>query len=127
MAKKKLRVKRKGFTTKKGKRVKPTNFDIKDRGAPGRGKKIFPTLKEGSLGVDFSKPARIRRAIEVVLAKKIGEKRVIGKLRAIQVLNKRTNQRLSEKARLDARFIASSFIGKKRVRTGKGLSKRGKK
>lgn len=72
----------------------------------------------------FSLPAKKRRRMLVTLAKKIGEKRVIGKLRAIQVFNKNRNPGLSEKARLDARFVASSFVGRKRVRTGIGLSRR---
>lgn len=81
-------------------------------------------LKKGSLGVDFSESAKTRRRKEIALAKLIGEKRVIGKLRILQVFNKNKNPLLSEKARLDARFIASSFKGKKRVRTGTGLSRR---
>ena len=82
--------------------------------------------RKGSLGGPgfFARPAKMRRRMLVKLAKKIGEKRVVGKLRAIQVFSKNRNPSLSEKARLDARFVASSFIGKKRVRTGKGLSRR---
>jgi hypothetical protein len=58
----KLTVKRKGFRVKpttfrrngklihrKGFRVKPTTFQIEDRGAPGRGKKVIPTLRKGEL------------------------------------------------------------------------------
>lgn len=82
--------------------------------------------KRGSLGGKgfFSLPAMKRRRMLVKLAKRIGEKRVVGKLRAIQVFNKNRNPSLSEKARLDARFVAASFVGKKRVRTGTGLSRR---
>ncbi len=86
----------------------------------------IPVGKPGSLGGKgfFSFPAKMRRRMLVKLGRKIGEKRVVGKLRAIQVFNKNRNPSLSEKARLDARFVASSFIGKKRVKTGRGLSRR---
>ena len=119
-----ITVKKKAFTRKDGVRVKASAFKIRDRGKPGRGPRLIPPLRKGTLGVDFSKSSRIRRRIEVALAKKIGEKSVMGKLRALQVFNKNTNPVLSEKARLDAKFIAASFIGKKRVRTGMGLSRR---
>ncbi len=119
-----ITVNKKAFTRKDGVRVKASTFKIRDRGKPGRGPRIIPPLVKGSLGVDFSKPRMVRRRIEVALAKKIGERKVMGKLRAIQVFNKNTNPTLSEKARSDAKFIASSFIGRKRVRTGTGLSRR---
>ncbi len=80
--------------------------------------------KPGSLGVNFSNKASTRRKKEVALAKRIGEKKVIGKLRAIQVFNKNRNPTLSAKARADAFFIASSFKGRKRVRTGTGLTRK---
>lgn len=88
----------------------------------------IPIGKPGSLGGKgfFSFPVKMRRRMLVRLAKKIGEKRVVGKLRAIQVFNKNRSPVLSEKARLDSRFVASSFIKKKRVRTGTGLSRRKK-
>lgn len=75
-----------------------------------------------SLGVSFSNMASTRRKKEVKMAKRIGERRVVGKLRAVQVFNKNKNPTLSRKAAADAKFIASSFIGRKRVRTGTGLS-----
>lgn len=117
--------------TKKGKvihieghHVLGSTFKIKDRGAKGRGKKVFPPLKKGSLGVDFSTKAETRHRTESALAKKIGEKKVVGKLRAVQVYNKRTNKIVSRKAKADAHYIASSFVGKKRVPTGTGLRRK---
>jgi len=82
--------------------------------------------RKGTLGGPgfFARPAKMRRRMLIKLAKKVGEKRVVGKLRAVQVFMKNRNPPLSEKARLDARFVASSFIGKKRVKTGTGLSRR---
>lgn len=125
---------RKPYTRKDGTKVKGTNvgkskvqsttFTIKDRGAKGRGKKVFPTLKRGTLGVDFSKPASTRRRLLSKKAKMVGEKRVVGKLRAIQVLNKRTNPSVSKKALADSKYIAGSFKGKKKVRYPTGFRKK---
>lgn len=92
-----------------------------------KGKQVrIKVMRKGSLGGPgfFARPAKMRRRLLVKLAKKVGEKRVVGKLRAVQVFMKNRNPPLSEKARLDAKFIASSFIGKKRVKTGTGLSRR---
>lgn len=96
-------------------RIARSTFTIRDRGKPGRGPKILPTLKKGALGVSFDAPPSVRRRIEAKLTKRIGEKKVIGKLRALQVLNKRTNPALSSKAAADSRYIAGSFEGRKRV------------
>ncbi|KKN67098.1 hypothetical protein LCGC14_0464450 [marine sediment metagenome] len=81
----------------------------------------IPITAKGSLGVSFSNKAATRRRKEVKLAKRIGERRVVGKLRALQNFNKNRNPTLSRKARADAKFIASSFRGRRRVMTGTGL------
>lgn len=130
----KLRVKRKGFRVKpttfkrKGKvihrrgfKVKATSFLIKDLGKKGRAKKVIPNLRRGSLGVSFSSLVKTRRKKLVMLAKRIGEKKVIGKLRAVQVFNKRTNPSLSRKALMDSRFIAGAFRRKRFVGVGRGF------
>ncbi len=122
---KKLTVTRKAFTTKRGTRVKAVTFKIKDVGRVGRtpkARRVIPPLTKGALGVSFKDSASVRRKQEIKLAKRIGEKSVVGKLRAIQVFNKNTNPKLSEKARADARFIAGSFKGKKFVGKSKGFA-----
>jgi hypothetical protein len=116
---------RKGYTAARGgkkvrvspARVPSTSFTIQDRGAAGRGPKVVPPLGQGSLGGKgfFDKPAGERHAIERKLARALGEKKVVGKLRAIQVFNKRVNPELSRKALADSKFIAASFEGKKIV------------
>ena len=40
-------IKKAGYTTKRGVQVPPTC--IKDRGAPGKGPKVIPKLKEGAM------------------------------------------------------------------------------
>jgi len=86
--------------------------------------KVIPKLRKGTLGGKgfFSRSIVSRRRIESRLAKRIGEKRVQGKLQAISTFTKRTSPRISRKAKADRLWIAKSFIGKKRVRTGLGLS-----
>jgi len=92
----KLRVQRKGFvkesfmrknpqggtTRVKKTRVSPSSFLIKDRGKPGRGKRVLPKLKKGTLGVKFSSPIASRRRMLIAKARAIGEQRVGGKLLA---------------------------------------------
>lgn len=128
---------RSGYVRRDGVRVSPANVDravvpptvfkIKDRGARGRGKKVFPPLKKGALGINFSNKAMTRRAKLDKLAKKIGEKKVVGRLRAIQVLNKRTNPAVSKKALADSKYIAGSFKGKKKVKFPTGFRKKQKR
>lgn len=74
------------------------------------------------LGIDFSNTPETRRKKLVAKAKRIGEGSVVAKLNAIGTLNKNRNPELTKKARADARFIASRFKGKKRVRSPGGLS-----
>ena len=116
-----LRVTRKSFI-RKGKRIKATTFFIKDRGRPGRGPVLFKITKRGSLGGRgfFKKSTLARHRILMKLARRIGEKRVQGKLQAISTFTKRTNPRVSKLAARDRRFIARRFIGRKVVRLGKG-------
>lgn len=127
MARKPLTVKRKAYSYKRnGKTVKvpATTFKIKDRGKVGRGKKVFPDLKKGTLGISFDNKASTRRKKLASVAKKKGEKVVVGKLRALQILNKNTNPSVSRKAKADSKWVAGSFKGKKRMKYPTGLSKR---
>lgn len=108
---------RRGYVRKDGVRVKrtrvpATTFKIKDRGAKGRGKKVLPKLKKGSLG--FSLKGKTQAQINRLALKKaraLGERRVAGKLRALQVLNKRTNPTISRKAAKAAKYVYQ-HIGK---------------
>ena len=113
------KIRRRGF------RVKSSSFSIFDRGSPGRGPRLIPILKKGTLGVDFSKPTKVRRRVIANLCRRIGERKVMGKLRAVQVLTKRTNPVISAKARSDARWVAGSFIGRKMVGYGSGFRRKG--
>lgn len=45
-----MKITRRGYNTKAGKRVKPATFCATDRGRPGRGPKTIPTPRKGALG-----------------------------------------------------------------------------
>jgi len=97
--------------------VKPATFKITDIGARGRGKKILPKLKRGTLGgagfFERSRESQLRLARGV--ASKYGEKVALGKLRALQVFFKRTDPEKSERAKKLAHEIAGEYKGRKRV------------
>ena len=112
---------RKGNIHVKGTYVPASTFKITDRGAEGRGRKVIPPLKVASLGVNFHESERSRRAKLKRLAHRIGEKKVVSKLIALEVLNKRTNPALARKAKADAHFIAGSFKGREKVEYPHGL------
>lgn len=106
-------VKSDGAKVKKA-RIPAADYKVKDRGNPGRGTKVIPKLKSGSLGKGyFSKTDRVRHTILKNKGSKIGEKRLAGKLRAIQVLNKNINKSVSRKAAADAKWVYSHFDNKK--------------
>ena len=130
-----LTVHRKGFFVKphplhrdhvvihiKGHYVRPSTFEVEDRGMPGRGRKVIPPLKKGTLGVSTAHEPTAKLKVELVRrAEKIGEKKVVGKLGALAVLHKNTDPRLSRKERELQHYVAGSMIGKKRVKYPHGF------
>jgi len=126
----KVTVRRKGYTRKAytarrggktiriGKaRVNPSTFKIRDRGKPGRGPKVVPPLAKGALGGPgfFSRPRGDQKQIVFRRAKKLGERKVVGELRALQVFFKTTNPRKSRRAFQLSKQVAGSFKGKQQV------------
>lgn len=118
-----LTVHRKGYRRKNGTWVKPATFKIMDRGAKGKGRKVIPKLKKGTLGVHFNEPMSTLKRKLKMKAQTLGEKRVAGKLRAISILNKRTNPKLSKKAGQLASWVSGSFKGKSYKGYPKGFGK----
>ncbi len=127
--------KRKAFTAaRKGKivtvraaTVRAHTKEVEDAGLPGRtplSRRFIPPLKPGALGVSFDETADARRKKLAGKAKRVGEKAVVGRLRAIQVLTKNTNPAVSRKAKADAHYIAGVFVGKRRVPYGEGFRRR---
>lgn len=99
---------------------------VTDVGRPGRtppSRRFIPPLKPGALGISFDKMPEARRKKLAAKAQRIGEKAVVGRLRAIQVLTKNTNPSVSRKAKADARYIAGIFVGKRKVPYGEGFRK----
>lgn len=95
-------------------RVKPSTFKISDRGKRGRGPKVVPPLKKGALGGPgfFNRPSNEQKQIVFRRAKKIGERRVVGELRALHVFLKRTDPQKSRRALQLSKQVAGSFKGK---------------
>lgn len=88
-----------------------------------RNRKVMIPIGTGRpLGVRFDNSAVTRRKKLIALTKKIGERKVMGKLAALAVVNKNRNPTLAAKARADQHFIAARFKGKQRVRSPTGLS-----
>lgn len=86
----KLLVKRKGYTTKKGARVRPTTFLIKDRGKPGRGPEVITIKREGFMtgfatrrgflragGMITEMPDKKIREMAIALANEIGPRKAL--------------------------------------------------
>ncbi len=136
----KLTVRRKGHTRKafaskrdgkKGKtvkvaktRVKPSTFKISDRGKPGRGPKVVPPLEEGALGGSgfFDRSNDEQEQIVFNRAKEVGERKVVGELRALQVFFKTTDPQKSRRALELSKKVAGSFKDRQQVDYPKGFS-----
>jgi len=125
--------KRKGYTAKrKGRkagvsaaRVKPSTFKIRDRGNAGRGPKVVPPLEEGALGGPgfFDRSEYEQERIVFERAKEVGEKKVVGELRALQVFFKKTDQQKSKRALELSKKVAGSFKDRQEVGYPEGFGK----
>jgi hypothetical protein len=134
----KLTVRRKGYTRKAytakrggkkvkvGKvRVKPSTFKTTDRGKPGRGRKVVPPLERGAFGGPgfFKRPKGEQEQIVFRRTKRMGEKKVVGELRALQVFFKTTDPKKSRRALELSKKVAGSFKGKEEIGFPRGFSK----
>jgi len=125
--------KRKSFTTRRGGKkvrvskatIKPSTFRINDRGKPGRGSKVVPQLAIGALGGSgfFKRPALEQKRIVFNRAKMMGEKKVVGELRALQVFFKTTSPQKSRRALLLSKQVAGTFKGKENIGYPRGFSR----
>ena len=125
---------RKAFTTKRGgkkvkvakARVKPSIFKTSDRGKQGRGPKVVPPLEEGALGGQgfFDRSNDEQDQIVFNRAKEMGEKKVVGELRALQVFFKRTDPQKSRRALELSKKVAGSFRSRQEVGYPEGFSKK---
>lgn len=139
MAKSTITVRRKGYrrkayTAKRGgkkvkisaARVKPSTFRIHDRGKAGRGPKVIPPLEEGALGGPgfFDRSKDEQEQIIFERAKEMGERKVIGELRALQVFLKKTEPQKSKRALELSKKVAGSFKDKQEVDYPKGFRRK---
>jgi hypothetical protein len=116
---------RKAFTANRGSRkvrigrtmVRPSTFTIRDRGKPGRGPKLVPPLARGALGGPgfFNRPLGEQKEIVFRRAKRLGERKVVGELRALQVFFKTTDPGKSRRALQLSKQVAGSFKRKQLV------------
>ena len=128
------RYKRKAFTARRGRKkvrvskatIKPSTFRINDRGKAGRGSKVVPQLAKGALGGPgfFKRPAREQERIVFNRAKRMGEKKVVGELRALQVFFKTTSPQNSRRALALSKQVAGTFKGKENIGYPRGFSRR---
>ncbi len=105
-------------------RVKPSTFKIRDRGKPGRGPKVVPPLEEGALGGAgfFDRSNDEQEQIVFNRAKEVGERKVVGELRALQVFFKTTDPQKSKRALELSKRVAGSFKDRQQVGYPKGFS-----
>jgi hypothetical protein len=128
---------RKPFTSKRGGKktkkvkvrktwVKPSTFKTRDRGKRGRGPKVVPPLEEGALGGSgfFDRSSDEQEQIVFSRSTEIGERKVVGELRALQVFFKTTDPQKSKRALQLSKKVAGSFKDKQEVGYPKGFSKK---
>lgn len=125
---------RKAFTTKRGgkkvkvskARIKPSTFKITDRGKPGRGRRVVPPLEEGALGGPgfFDRSNDEQEQIVFNRAKEMGERKVVGELRALQVFFKTTDPQKSRRALELSKKVAGSFKDRQEVGYPEGLRRK---
>jgi hypothetical protein len=125
---------RKAFTARRGGKkvrvsravVKSSTFTIRDRGKPGKGSKVVPPIAKGALGGSgfFTRPAALQKQIVLRRAKKLGERKVVGELRALQVFFKTTDPRKSRRALALSKQVAGSFRGKQKVGYPEGFRRK---
>lgn len=128
---------RKSFTaTRRGKRVavaaakvKPSTFKVSDRGRSGRGPKVVPPLAKGALGGPgfFKRSNMEQKNIVFNRAKKLGEKKVVGELRALQVFFKTTQPQKSRRALQLSKQVTGTFKDTRYVGYPRGFVRHQKK
>jgi len=109
-----LTVKRKGYTSKDGTRVKASTYKIEDKGEPGRTPKEEQWFEPGvETGWEKGQPESVRRA-KVLKAHKGDE---LASARSMQALsNVTTDRETANKAARDAKFFYRQYRGRERAR-----------
>ncbi len=126
--------KRKAYTAKRGGKkvrvsaaqIKPSTFKIHDRGKAGRGPKVVPPLEKGALGGPgfFDRSEDEQEQIIFDRAREVGERKVVGELRALQVFLKKTDPQKSRRALELSKKVAGSFKDRQEVGYPEGLRRK---
>ena len=115
----KLRVERRGYVKRNGVEVKPTTFEIRDRGLLGRGPAVIPPLKGDILGKGFfGFPEEKQHVILERATQRYGERSIQGRLQALSTLNMNINPDISKDAEDLRHWVATNFDGKKKITDG---------
>jgi hypothetical protein len=109
------KIRRVGYTTRRGVRVK--SACIKDRGAPGRWRTVKAMLGIGplrkgelrALGYDHMTSANTRHAALDRAVRRFGRNKTIRKLNAIATYTKRTAPSRSRLYKTDMRYVQKKF------------------
>ena len=85
----------------------------------------MPPLEWGAIGRPgfFKRPKGEQEQIVFRRAKRMGEKKVVGELRALQVFFKTTDPKKSKRALELSKKVAGSFKGKEEIGFPRGFSK----
>ena len=101
-------IRRKGYTTKRGVTVRSSC--IKDRGLPGKGKRLF-TLKKGGLskhGYSLKYAREKRHAALNKARKELSHATLVRKINALAVLMKNTHPDYARRARADVKWLGKT-------------------
>jgi len=101
-------IRRKGYTTKRGVTVRSSC--IKDRGLPGKGKRLF-TLKKGELskhGYSLKYAREKRHAALNKARKELSHATLVRKINALAVLMKNTHPDYARRARADVKWLGKT-------------------
>jgi hypothetical protein len=97
-------IRRIAYTTKNN--VYVPSKCIKDRGLPGKGPKILPKLKQGTLeGYSTKKSDLSRHRALLKHSREKSKSTVIKKLNAVKILTKNTSPKTSKKIQKDIKYL----------------------
>lgn len=107
-----LVVRRKAYVKKSGVRVKAATFKIRDRGAPGRGKKLFK-VKKGKLGVLGYSTAATQSKRRTAIGKAVKKHGALSTFRSLnaQVLFRKRQRDSAKKVfKADRDYVKRKFL-----------------
>lgn len=104
-------VRRKSYVRSDGVRVKATKFQIKNRGRPGRGPKLFKLKKGGLSKYGYSGKSSLasrHSSLSYAISRGVPSLTLSQRLGALATLLKRTNPMLSKRLRSNQLWVSKS-------------------